>query len=222
MCVPGKSFVTACRTHPSVYCSAISYEGALFVCEGQINPNRSRIIGTTHAIPDRDRFKKMRASVLRILARGESDMDTRSCLLDRTATTRVVILIGVDLEGVDTPHIPPYACYKFRNMYLFKKKYDHPSFSAFVFELPLRIEYLLRRFVVAEMSGSASEREALSGGVVFTTLENLVETCLYYLERPDERTAIAERGRRLIEQQQEADILRKPIQNMMSKYRDDP
>lgn len=65
------------------------------------------------------------------------------------------------------------------------------------------------------MSGSASERETFKGGVIFAPLERLAETCLYYLQRPQERKAIAERGRQIVEQQAEADMLRVPVEKAM-------
>lgn len=75
------------------------------------------------------------------------------------------------------------------------------------------------RFVIAEMSGTASERAELFGGVVFTTAEQIAETCLYYLDHPHERTAIAGRGRRIIEGRVEAEILRKPVHKILRKAR---
>lgn len=76
-----------------------------------------------------------------------------------------------------------------------------------------------RRFVVAEMSGSASERDALSGGVVFAPSERLAEICAYYLNRPQERAAIAERGRLMYERFSEADILRQPTEKIFLRRR---
>lgn len=65
------------------------------------------------------------------------------------------------------------------------------------------------------MSGSAVERAKLSGGLVFAEPERLAETCRYYLSRPELRVAIAERGRQLFERQLEADILRKPVEDIL-------
>lgn len=65
------------------------------------------------------------------------------------------------------------------------------------------------------MSGSAVERAKLTGGLVFVEPERLAETCRYYLSRPELRFAIAERGRRLFEQQLEADILRQPVEGIL-------
>ncbi|CAM9132717.1 unnamed protein product, partial [Scytosiphon promiscuus] len=67
------------------------------------------------------------------------------------------------------------------------------------------------RFVISEMGGSPSERAQLAGGLVFVTSERLAETCKYYLEKPDLRRAIAERGRQVIEARIEADYLRGPV-----------
>lgn len=68
------------------------------------------------------------------------------------------------------------------------------------------------RFVVSEMSGTAQERAKLSGGLVFADPGELAETCLYYLQRPELRAAIASRGRQVFGLQLEEDILRKPVE----------
>lgn len=73
------------------------------------------------------------------------------------------------------------------------------------------------RFVVSEISGTAQERDKLSGGLVFTDLGELAETCRYYLQRPQLRAAIASRGRQLFERQVETDILSKPVEVMLGK-----
>lgn len=77
------------------------------------------------------------------------------------------------------------------------------------------------RFVVSEMGGTARERAKVSGGIVFVDPggEGLVETCRYYLERPELRTAIASRGRRLFERQLESEILSMPVQAMLGERR---
>lgn len=67
------------------------------------------------------------------------------------------------------------------------------------------------------MSGTAQERAKLSGGLVFVDPGELAETCRYYLQRPELRTAIASRGRQLFERQLEADILRKPVEALLGK-----
>lgn len=78
---------------------------------------------------------------------------------------------------------------------------------------------LAGRFVIAEMSGSTNERDKYFGGVVFVSADNLAEMCQYYLQRPRERIAIAKRGREIFERQNEAEILRGPIETMLSRVK---
>ncbi|CAN0386334.1 unnamed protein product [Hapterophycus canaliculatus] len=75
------------------------------------------------------------------------------------------------------------------------------------------------RFIISEIGGTASERIQLSGGLVFVTSERLAEACRYYLERPDLRRTIAERGRQLFEERREADILRGPVEDLLQGER---
>lgn len=79
---------------------------------------------------------------------------------------------------------------------------------------------LAGRFVIAQMSGSTNERKNYMGGVIFASSDSLAETCKYYLQRPRERMAIANRGREIYERQNEADILRGPIEAILSRVKE--
>lgn len=66
------------------------------------------------------------------------------------------------------------------------------------------------------MSGTEAERAKYEGGIVFALSEDIAATCRYYLDRPRERHAIAERGRALYEMNgKEADILRAPVERLL-------
>lgn len=45
------------------------------------------------------------------------------------------------------------------------------------------------------------------GGIVFADTDQLVPTCLHYLNHPEEAEAVAERGFRLYREMREGDIL---------------
>ena len=52
------------------------------------------------------------------------------------------------------------------------------------------------RFVVSESGGDPDLDAAFDGGLVFAPYDDLIETCLFYLEKADDRRAIAARGAR--------------------------
>jgi spore maturation protein CgeB len=64
-----------------------------------------------------------------------------------------------------------------------------------VFEV-VRVSYLLAngRFVVSERGGDAAEDDEFAAGVVFADYGELVDACVAYLGRPDERRRIAQAG----------------------------
>jgi hypothetical protein len=68
-------------------------------------------------------------------------------------------------------------------------------YEAKVFEA-VRVSYLLanHRFVVSERGSDEAEEAAFSSGVVFADYDELVNACVAYLARPDERRRVAETG----------------------------
>jgi Glycosyl transferases group 1 len=71
-----------------------------------------------------------------------------------------------------------------------------------------RCFYLLAngRFVLSEESPDAQET-GLAEGIAFASYDGLEAACVKFLERPDERTEIAERGRRILRQRPQAALL---------------
>lgn len=67
------------------------------------------------------------------------------------------------------------------------------------------------------MSGSVSERSKYQGGLVFAPTSDLAKACQYYLQRPLERRIIANRGRELYELQEEAQLLRDPVEQLLQQ-----
>lgn len=68
------------------------------------------------------------------------------------------------------------------------------------------------------MSGSEGERAKFKGGVVFASSEDMANICQYYLDRPEERQAIAKQGRQLYEMHgNESEILRSPVEDLLTR-----
>lgn len=85
-------------------------------------------------------------------------------------------------------------------------------YDAHVFEL-VRVSYLLanHKFVISEVGTDPSE-QAFASGVVFAAYEDLVDVCLDYLNRPDDRRRIAASGFQLMVQHPETDCLNPAVQ----------
>ncbi|MDE3059588.1 MAG: hypothetical protein KGJ06_01085, partial [Pseudomonadota bacterium] len=68
-----------------------------------------------------------------------------------------------------------------------------------LFEI-VRVSYLLanKRFVISESGPDKDAERRFRGGVVFCRHEEMAERALYYLEHPEERARIAERGFEII------------------------
>ena len=80
-------------------------------------------------------------------------------------------------------------------------------YDAQIFE-QVRVSYLLAngRFVISE-SGDPDGESAWSGGLVFTPYEQLVASCLGYLERDQARARIAQAGRALMQSRPQHEFL---------------
>jgi acetyltransferase-like isoleucine patch superfamily enzyme len=82
-------------------------------------------------------------------------------------------------------------------------------YPAQVFEI-VRVSYLLanKKFVISEDAQDSTEVDYFRPGVVFTSYENLVETCVDYLRKPEERLAIAAKGLQLMQQRDQSVYLK--------------
>lgn len=74
-------------------------------------------------------------------------------------------------------------------------------YEAKVFEI-VRISHLLAnsKFVISETGPDSEDQQYFHPGLVFTPYDNLVETCLEYLDRPHDRKLIASQGYQLMRQ----------------------
>jgi hypothetical protein len=81
--------------------------------------------------------------------------------------------------------------------------------EAKLFEM-VRVSYLLanRRFVISESGQGGADEAAFTRGLVFADYEDLVATCLDYLNRPADRQRIADEGFALMTARSETEILR--------------
>jgi hypothetical protein len=70
------------------------------------------------------------------------------------------------------------------------------------------------RFVVSENSVDAAE-SGLAGGMAFAAYADIEACCAWYLERPAERAAIAEAGRRLMRARPQAELLRPAVAGLL-------
>lgn len=83
------------------------------------------------------------------------------------------------------------------------------------FLLASRTRQLVHRFVISETSESEDEREKYHSGLIFASAEELAATCKNYLDRPHERKATADQGRKLYEFQQKAEPSCSPIEALL-------
>ncbi len=77
----------------------------------------------------------------------------------------------------------------------------------------VRVSYLLanKKFVVAEVGGDAGLESPFADGVVFCEHEQLVDTCLRYLQDAAARARVAARGFDLMRRRPQADLLRQAL-----------
>ncbi|MEB3359761.1 MAG: hypothetical protein VKK04_23755 [Synechococcales bacterium] len=94
-------------------------------------------------------------------------------------------------------------------------------YPAKVFEI-VRVSYLLanRRFVISERGSDSTEEPSFASGIVFSDYENLVDTCLDFLNRPLDRQRIAQAGFELMSQRSEVAYLENALQSL--QQRSDP
>jgi tetratricopeptide (TPR) repeat protein len=81
-------------------------------------------------------------------------------------------------------------------------------YEAQVFEV-VRVSYLLanRKFVISEIGSDLEEEQAFSSGLVLVQYDQLVDSCVYYLQHPEKREAMAARGFNLIQKRPAKDYL---------------
>ena len=70
-------------------------------------------------------------------------------------------------------------------------------------------------FVLSEESVDAAE-SGLAGGMAFAAYADLEARCAWYLERPDERAAVAAAGRQLMRLRPQAELLRPAIDELLA------
>lgn len=70
-------------------------------------------------------------------------------------------------------------------------------------------------FVLSEHSTDAAE-SGLARGLAFAAYEEIEARCAWYLERPEERAAIAAEGRRLMRSRPQAELLRPAIAELLA------
>ncbi|HIK36835.1 MAG: hypothetical protein N3D76_03980 [Geminocystis sp.] len=85
-------------------------------------------------------------------------------------------------------------------------------YDAKIFEI-VRISYLLanRVFVISEKGNNSEEEDYFSKGLVFCDYESLVDACIEYLDKDEEREKIAERGFQLMSQRPATEYLQKAL-----------
>jgi acetyltransferase-like isoleucine patch superfamily enzyme/SAM-dependent methyltransferase len=88
------------------------------------------------------------------------------------------------------------------------------AYEAQIFEI-VRVSYLLanHKFVLSESSPNDPEAKSLNGGVAFADYNQIVETCLEFLQHPQARQRIAEAGFQLITQRPETVFLQEALQD---------
>jgi acetyltransferase-like isoleucine patch superfamily enzyme/SAM-dependent methyltransferase len=88
------------------------------------------------------------------------------------------------------------------------------SYEAQIFEI-VRVSYLLanHKFVLSESSPNDPDAEAFKDGVAFADCDQMVESCLSFLQNSQERQRIAGAGFQLMTQRLETDFLQESLQN---------
>jgi tetratricopeptide (TPR) repeat protein len=86
-------------------------------------------------------------------------------------------------------------------------------YEAKVFEI-VRISYLLsnRVFVISERGCCPEEEAYFAEGLVFADYDHLVKTCIDYLQQPEQRDFIAQKGFELMQACRESDYLAQGIE----------
>jgi acetyltransferase-like isoleucine patch superfamily enzyme/SAM-dependent methyltransferase len=87
-------------------------------------------------------------------------------------------------------------------------------YEAQIFEI-VRVSYLLanHKFVLSESSPNDPDAESFKDGVAFADYDQIVESCLSFLQNPQERQRIAEAGFQLMTQRPETELLQKALQD---------
>jgi tetratricopeptide (TPR) repeat protein len=129
------------------------------------------------------------------------------------------ILESLRSEGVNVAEI--FGLYgPERDAYIARSKIvlNMHFYPAKVFEI-VRVSYLLanRRFVISERGCDPVEESAFAPGIVFSDYDHLVETCLDFLDRPQDRTHIAEVGFDLMAQRPETTYLEPALQAISAR-----
>jgi SAM-dependent methyltransferase len=86
-------------------------------------------------------------------------------------------------------------------------------YEAQIFEI-VRVSYLLanHKFVLSESSPNDPDAESFKNGVAFADYDQIVESCLGFLQNPQERQRFAEEGFKLMTQRPETAFLQEALQ----------
>jgi len=93
-------------------------------------------------------------------------------------------------------------------------------YEAKIFEA-VRVSYLLanRRFVISERGDGDAD---FAGGVALTSYDGLVDTCIAYLARPEQRAEIAAAGFALMRERSQAAFLKPVVRRLLKAGSDAP
>lgn len=89
---------------------------------------------------------------------------------------------------------------------------NHHYFEAKIFEI-LRVSYLLANkcFVVSESGNDKEQLDRFKNGVVFAHYDDLVEACVKYINSPDQRQTIANKGYEIMKQKSQTAFLKEAL-----------
>jgi hypothetical protein len=86
------------------------------------------------------------------------------------------------------------------------------DYEARVFDM-VRVSYLLanKKFVISEVGHDQEIEKFFAKGMIFSPYHHLVETCMAYLKKEDQRREIAEQGFNLIRMHPQSSCLKKVL-----------
>lgn len=150
----------------------------------------------------------------RVPLNGEKEKDIDVLFVGSVNMRRLVIINALKRRGVRVVCLcGVYG--KTRDTYYSRSKIvlNVHFYEARVLEL-VRISFLLAnsRFVVSEPGIDEAENGMFSDGLAFARYDRIVDTCIHFLARHDERRRIAERGHAVISGCPESDYLTTALQ----------
>jgi hypothetical protein len=158
----------------------------------------------------------------RIATVSEADRDIDVLFYGSSTEKRTKILEALRHKGLKVVELfGIYGAERDRAIAKAKVVLNIHAYEAQIFEIA-RISYLLanRAFVLSEDSPNDPQAQTLQAGVAFAKYENLVDTCLEFLENPQERQHIAEIGFQLTAQNPESTYLEKALNETQQPQKD--